>query len=51
MRMGSFKVRLAVFFGLVALLPFAAAFVGFQSLSMKSETRRADAVLQSGLRS
>ena len=49
--MGSFKVRLAVYFALVAVLPFAAAFQGFQSLSRKSETRRVDAVLQSGLRS
>lgn len=49
--MGSFKVRLAIYFALVALLPFAAAFAGFQSLSRESETRRVDAVLQSGLRS
>lgn len=49
--MGSFKVRLAAYFGLVALLPFAAAFQGFHSLTRNSETRRVDAVLQSGLRS
>lgn len=49
--MGSFKVRLAAYFALVALLPFAAAFQGFHSLSKDSETRRVDAVLQSGLRS
>jgi diguanylate cyclase (GGDEF)-like protein len=49
--MGSFKVRLAVYFALVALLPFAAAFQGFHSLTRNSETRRVDAVLQSGLRS
>ena len=48
--MGSFKVRLAAYFALVALLPFAAAFQGFRSLSGKSETRKVDAVLQSGLR-
>src|SRR6058998_2954592 len=48
---GSFKVRLAVYFALVALLPFAAAFQGFHSLTRSSETRRVDAVLQSGLRS
>jgi diguanylate cyclase (GGDEF)-like protein len=49
--MGSFKVRLAAYFALVALLPFAAAFQGFHSLTRNSETRRVDAVLQSGLRS
>ncbi|MBA2568279.1 MAG: diguanylate cyclase [Actinobacteria bacterium] len=49
--MGSFKVRLAAYFALIALLPFAAAFQGFHSLSKRSETRRVDSVLQSGLRS
>ena len=49
--MGSFKVRLAAYFAVVALLPFAAAFQGFHSLTRNSETRRVDAVLQSGLRS
>jgi len=48
---GSFKVRLAAYFALVALLPFAAAYEGFQSLSRDSETRRVDAVLQSAVRS
>jgi diguanylate cyclase (GGDEF)-like protein len=47
---GSFKLRLAVYFALIALLPFAAAFQGFHSLSKRSETRRADSVLQAGLR-
>jgi diguanylate cyclase (GGDEF)-like protein len=47
---GSFKVRLAAYFALVALLPFAAAFQGFHSVAGKSETRKVDAVLQSGLR-
>ena len=49
--MGSFKVRLAGYFALIALVPFVAAFQGFHSLADKSETRRADAVLESGLRS
>ena len=49
--MGSFKVRLAAYFAMIALLPFAAAFQGFHSLSKRSETRRVDAVLQVGLRS
>jgi diguanylate cyclase (GGDEF)-like protein len=48
---GSFKVRLTVYFALIALLPFAAAFQGFHSLTKQSETRRVDAVLESGLRS
>jgi diguanylate cyclase (GGDEF)-like protein len=48
---GSFKLRLAAYFALIALLPFAAAFQGFHSLSKRSETRRADSVLQAGLRS
>jgi diguanylate cyclase (GGDEF)-like protein len=48
---GSFKVRLAAYFALVALLPFVAAFQGFHSLAGNSELRRVDAVLQSGLRS
>lgn len=49
--MGSFKVRLAAYFALIALVPFVAAFQGFHSLAKKSETRRMDAVLESGLRS
>jgi two-component system, cell cycle response regulator len=48
---GSFKVRLTVYFALIALLPFAAAFQGYHSLAKRSETRRVDAVLESGLRS
>jgi diguanylate cyclase (GGDEF)-like protein len=47
---GNFKVRLAAYFALIAILPFAAAFQGFHSLSNRSETRRVDAVLQSSLR-
>ena len=49
--MGSFKVRLAAYFALIALVPFVAAFQGFHSLAKRSETRRVDAVLESGLRS
>jgi diguanylate cyclase (GGDEF)-like protein len=48
---GSFKVRLAAYFALIALVPFVAAFQGFHSLAKRSETRRVDAVLESGLRS
>jgi len=47
---GSFKVRLAAYFALIALLPFVAAFQGFRSLSKRSETRRVDSVLQAGVR-
>jgi diguanylate cyclase (GGDEF)-like protein len=47
---GSFKVRLALYFALIALLPFAAAFQGFHSLAKRSETRRVDGVLQASLR-
>ena len=49
--MGSFKVRLAGYFALIALVPFVAAFQGFHSLAKGSEVRRVDAVLESGLRS
>lgn len=49
--MGSFKVRLAAYFALIALVPFVAAFQGFHSVAKRSETRRMDAVLESGLRS
>ena len=49
--MGGFKVRLAAYFALMALVPFAAAFQGFHSLSKRSETSRVDSVLQTGLRS
>ena len=48
--MGSFKVRIAAYFALMALVPFAAAFQGFHSLSKRSETTRVDSVLQTSLR-
>jgi diguanylate cyclase (GGDEF)-like protein len=47
---GGFKVRLAAYFALMALVPFAAAFQGFHSLTKRSETSRVDSVLQTGLR-
>ena len=47
---GSFKVKLVVYFLLLSLLPIAAAFWGFTSVAGQSETRRVDARLQSGLR-
>jgi diguanylate cyclase (GGDEF)-like protein len=46
----SFKVKLVAYFVLLALLPLAAAFVGFDAVVQRSEMRLADARLQSGLR-
>lgn len=48
--MGSFKVKLVVYFLLLSLLPIAAAYWGFTSVAGQSETRRVDARLQAGLR-
>lgn len=48
--MGSFKLKLVTYFVLLALLPLAAAFWGFQSLTTRSETNRVDARLEAGLR-
>lgn len=48
--MASFKVKLALYFLLLSLLPLAAAFWGFSSVTARSETRRVDARLQAGLR-
>ena len=47
---GSFKVKLVVYFALLSLLPIAAAYWGFSSVAGQSETRRVDARLQAGLR-
>jgi diguanylate cyclase (GGDEF)-like protein len=47
---GSFKVKLVVYFLLLSLLPLAAAFWGFSTVAARSETRRVDARLQAGLR-
>ena len=46
----SFKFKLVLYFGLLSLLPAAAAFWGFTSVAKQSEVRRVDARLQSGLR-
>lgn len=48
--MGSFRVKLVVYFLLLSLLPLAAAFWGFSTVAARSETRRVDARLQAGLR-
>src|ERR1700745_3476483 len=49
-RIGSFRVKLVVWFGLLALLPLAIAFYGYARLATPSETPRADAALQGELR-
>jgi two-component system, cell cycle response regulator len=48
--LGSFRVKLVAYFLLLSLVPMAAAFWGFTSVAQRSETRRVDARLQSGLR-
>jgi HAMP domain-containing protein len=48
--MGSFKVKLLIYFLLLSLLPMAAAFWGFSSVAGQSETRKVDARLQAGIR-
>ena len=48
--MGSFKLKLFLWFALLALLPLVVAFYGYDSLAKRSETRRVDAGLQSSLR-
>ena len=48
--MGSFKVKLVVYFVLLSLLPIGAAFWGFTQVAGQSETRRVDARIQSGMR-
>jgi diguanylate cyclase (GGDEF)-like protein len=47
---GSFKVKLVVYFLLLSLLPIGAAFWGFTQVAGQSETRRVDARLQTGMR-
>jgi diguanylate cyclase (GGDEF)-like protein len=49
--MGSFKFKLVAYFVLLALVPLAAAFWGYQSIAARTQTREADVRLQSGLRS
>ena len=49
--MGSFKFKLVAYFVLLAMVPMAAAFWGYKSIAAQSQTREADARLQSSLRS
>src|SRR3954447_188430 len=48
--MVSFKLKLVSYFVLLTLVPVGAALWGFDALSKRSETRRADVRLQAGLR-
>jgi diguanylate cyclase (GGDEF)-like protein len=48
--MGSFTRKLVSYFILLSLVPLTAAYWGFESLATRSETRRADARLEAGLR-
>jgi diguanylate cyclase (GGDEF)-like protein len=48
--MGSFKLKLFLWFALLALLPLGVAFYGYHALAKRSEARRVDAGLQSSLR-
>lgn len=48
--LGSFRFKLVAWFALLALLPLAVAFYGYDTLARRSETRRADASLEATLR-
>jgi diguanylate cyclase (GGDEF)-like protein len=48
-RIASFKVKLVLWFALLALLPLAVAFFEYGRLVQRSETRRADAALHGDL--
>jgi diguanylate cyclase (GGDEF)-like protein len=48
--MVSFKLKLVAFFVLLTLVPLGAALWGLDALAQRSETRRADARLEAGLR-
>jgi diguanylate cyclase (GGDEF)-like protein len=47
---GSFKVKLVLYFLVLSLLPILAAFWGFTTVAGQSETHRVDGRLQAGLR-
>jgi len=48
--LGSFRFKLVAWFALLALLPLAVAFYGYDGLAQRSESRRADASLEAELR-
>jgi diguanylate cyclase (GGDEF)-like protein len=45
---GSFKLKLVVYFSVISLLPFAAAFGGLETLTERNETNRVDGILETG---
>ena len=47
---GSFKLKLVLWFALLALVPLGIAFYGYDALAKRSETRRTDGGLESALR-
>jgi diguanylate cyclase (GGDEF)-like protein len=47
---GSFKLKLVVYFSVISLLPFAAAFSGLQAITDRNETRRVDGILETSVR-
>ena len=47
---GSFKLKLVLWFALLALVPLGIAFYGYDALAQRSETRRTDGGLESALR-
>ena len=47
---GSFKLKLVLWFALLALVPLGIAFYGYHSLALRSETRRTDGGLEAALR-
>jgi diguanylate cyclase (GGDEF)-like protein len=49
-QMGSFKVKLVVYFLLLALVPLGAAFWGFSAVIRRGDRQRVDARLEGGLR-
>jgi diguanylate cyclase (GGDEF)-like protein len=48
--LGSFKLKLVVYFSVISLLPFAAAFSGLEAVTDRNETRRVDGILETGVR-
>jgi diguanylate cyclase (GGDEF)-like protein len=49
--LGSFRVKLVIYFLLLSLLPIAAAFWGFTQVAGQNETTKVDARIQTGMRS
>jgi diguanylate cyclase (GGDEF)-like protein len=48
--LGSFKLKLIVYFSVISLLPFAAAFSGLEAVTDRNETRRVDGILETAVR-